>query len=125
MSEAFVQSVIRRDAHQHGLKLFRNNVGVLKNEEGRPVRYGLGNDSPALNRALKSGDLIGWRRRLITVADIPDGGLLIAQFASIECKPVGWAYHPNDAHEAAQARWADLVNREGGHAYFSTGGFLP
>lgn len=124
MSEAYSQSVIRRDAHLHQLKLFRNNVGVLKNEDGRPVRYGLANDSPALNRKIKSGDLIGWRRRLITLADIPDGGLLIAQFASIECKPDGWRYNPNDPHEVAQARWAELVNSEGGHAYFSTGGFL-
>lgn len=122
MGEAYVQSVIRRDAHQHALKLFRNNVGVLKNEDGTPVRYGLGNDSAALNRKLKSSDLIGWRRLLITPAHV---GLTIAQFASIECKPEGWTFHPNDAHEAAQAEWINLVNREGGHAYFSTGGFLP
>lgn len=121
MSEALAQSIIRRDAHLHALKLFRNNVGVLKNEDGRPVRYGLANDSAALNRRIKSGDLIGWRRVLITPAHV---GMTLAQFSSIECKPDGWTYNPRDPHEVAQARWAELVNNEGGHAYFSTGGFL-
>ena len=116
-SEARVQSEIRLEAPTRGVRLFRNNVGMLRNEQGTPVRYGLGNDSPAVNKRLKSGDLIGWRRVTIT----PDmAGHVIAQFVSRECKPAGWVYR-GDAHEEAQARWAELVTLDGGDARFATG----
>ncbi len=118
-SEARVQSNVRLLAAEHGAKLWRNNVGVLTNEEGRPVRYGLANDSPALNKRLKSGDLIGWRRRLITPDMI---GTTIAQFASRECKPAGWKF-TGTPREKAQAAWAQLVTIEGGDARFTTGEF--
>src|SRR5688500_7343546 len=58
-SEAWAQTQVRLEASRKGIKLFRNNVGVLPNENGRPVRYGLCNDSPQLNKMLKSADLIG------------------------------------------------------------------
>ena len=118
-SESRVQSNVRLLAAENEAKLWRNNVGVLTNEEGRPVRYGLANDSPALNKRLKSGDLIGWRRRLIT----PDMvGTTIAQFTSRECKPAGWKF-TGTPREKAQAAWATLVTIEGGDARFTTGEF--
>lgn len=118
-SEGRVQSNVRLLAAENDAKLWRNNVGVLTNEDGRPVRYGLANDSPALNKRLKSGDLIGWRRRLIT----PDMvGTTIAQFASRECKPAGWKF-TGTPREKAQAAWAQLVTIEGGDARFTTGDF--
>lgn len=122
-SEAYVQSAVRLEAPSRDVRLFRNNVGVLKREDGTPVRFGLGNDSAALNRELKTGDLIGWRRRLITQADV---GCIIAQFLSRECKPSDWTPAPPTnkalfAHELAQRNWADLINREGGDACFATG----
>lgn len=118
-SESRVQSNVRLLAAENEAKLWRNNVGVLTNEEGRPVRYGLANDSPALNKRLKSGDLIGWRRRLIT----PDMvGTIIAQFTSRECKPAGWKF-TGTPRERAQAAWATLVTIEGGDARFTTGEF--
>ncbi len=118
-SESRVQSNVRLLAAENDAKLWRNNVGVLTNEDGRPVRYGLANDSPALNKRLKSGDLIGWRRRLIT----PDMvGTTIAQFASRECKPAGWKF-TGTPREKAQAAWAQLVTIEGGDARFTTGEF--
>lgn len=116
-SESRVQSEIRLAAPSYDMRLFRNNVGVLKNEAGTPVRYGLANDSKALNKRLKSGDLIGWRRRVIAPADV---GATIAQFVSIECKAPGWQYR-GDEHEQAQQRWAALVAGEGGYARFATG----
>ena len=93
-------------------------------KSGRPVRYGLANDSKALNETIKSADLIGWRSRLIMPGDVPPEGLRVAVFVSIECKEAGWEYNPNDEHEKAQKRWADMVNAAGGVACFSTGG-LP
>jgi hypothetical protein len=116
-SESRAQSEIRLAAPSLAMRLFRNNVGVLKNEAGTPVRYGLANDSKALNKRLKSGDLIGWRRRIIAPADV---GATIAQFVSVECKAPGWTYR-GDEHEQAQQRWAALVATEGGFARFATG----
>lgn len=116
-SEARTQSEVRLEAHDAGVRLWRNNVGVLTNEHGTPVRYGLGNDSKAVNARLKSGDLIGWRPVTITPSHV---GVTIAQFVSRECKPAGWTYSGN-AHEEAQARWAALVNLSGGDARFTTG----
>ena len=116
-SEARVQSEIRLEAPGAGVKLWRNNVGVLRDDTGRPVRYGLANDSPALNARIKSADLIGWRRVVITPAHV---GQAIAQFVSRECKPSGWRYAGTD-REQAQAKWAAMVTLDGGDACFATG----
>lgn len=116
-SEAYAQSLVRQEAADKGLHLWRNNVGVLKDERGRPVRFGLANESKQINEVLKSSDLIGWRPVLIT----PDMvGRTIAQFVSRECKPPGWKYTGN-AHEAAQLAWLHLVSQGGGDAAFATG----
>lgn len=116
-SESRVQSLVRLEASQFDTKLWRNNVGVLLDATGRPVRYGLANDSAALNRVLKSGDLIGWRTIIVT----PDMvGRRIARFVSRECKPEGWRYTGTE-REVAQLAWADLINAAGGDAAFATG----
>lgn len=117
-SEARVQSLIRLEAPHFDVRLWRNNVGVLKNQDGVPVRYGLGNDSRALNQQLKSGDLIGWRRIVITAEMV---GRVIAQFVSRECKPADWIPNPNDPHEEAQRTWAALITADGGDARFAQG----
>lgn len=115
-SESRVQSLVRLAAPARGLRLFRNNVGVLKNINGVPVRYGLANDTKALNERLKSSDLIGWRRLPITAEMV---GGCVAQFASFECKPAAWSYR-GDEHEQAQQRWLGLVAADGGYARFVT-----
>jgi hypothetical protein len=116
-SEAAVQAQIRLEAARKGLRLWRNNVGVLKDERGVPVRYGLGNDSKQLNAVIKSGDLIGWRPVLITPEMV---GSTIAQFVSRECKRVGWSYK-GDEHERAQLKWAEIIVADGGDACFASG----
>ena len=116
-SEAAVQAQVRLEAARKGLKLWRNNVGVLTEERGVPVRYGLANDSKRLNRSIKSGDLIGWRPVLITPAHV---GSMIAQFVSRECKRPDWKYSGDD-HEKAQLRWAEAVTADGGDAAFCNG----
>ena len=113
-SEAAVQSEVRLEAAAKGVHLFRNNVGVLKDETGRPVRYGLANDSSRLNKIIKSGDLIGWRKVRIEQSHV---GSVIAQFVSRECKRGDWKYSGND-HEVAQLAWIKLINANGGDAQF-------
>jgi hypothetical protein len=113
-SEAAVQAQVRLEAARKGLKLWRNNVGVLRDERNVPVRYGLANDSKLLNQTVKSGDLIGWRPVIITPAHV---GSLIAQFVSRECKRPDWKYSGDD-HERAQLRWVEVVTADGGDAAF-------
>jgi hypothetical protein len=108
-SESRVQAEIRLSAVEHELQLFRNNVGVLVDATGRPVRYGLANESKELNKKIKSGDLIGWRPIFITEDMV---GKTIAQFVSIECK----SQKKHARVKSAQRRWAQLVQRAGGLA---------
>lgn len=116
-SEARVQSQVRLAAPRHNMRLFRNNTGVLRNEAGTPVRFGLANDSKALNARLKSSDLIGWRRVVITQEMV---GATVAIFVALECKHAGWKFK-GDEHEIAQLTWLKLVFSEGGIASFTTG----
>lgn len=118
-SEGYVQSMVRLSAPTAGLVLWRNNCGALPNPDtGRPIRFGLANDTKQLNETIKSGDLIGWRSELITSDMV---GKTFARFVSIECKEAAWVSPSND-RERAQVRWANLVNAAGGLAGFSTGG---
>ena len=117
-SEARVQSLIRIEAAQAGVWLTRNNVGAFMDQEsGRLVRYGLANESKAQNAAIKSADLIGFRKRVILPADV---GSTIAQFVSRECKAEGWRY-TGTKREKAQAAWRDFINANGGDAAFASG----
>lgn len=114
MSEGGVSNLVRLEASRKGARLFRNNVGVLRDEGGRPVRYGLANDSPALNKVVKSADLIGWQSHRIEPADV---GRLVAVFLSVETKAPGWSYSATP-REVAQRAWADMVVAAGGRALF-------
>lgn len=116
-SEAWAQSVVRLEAPRHGVWLTRNNVGVLVDKTGRPVRYGLANESKQQNQALKSADLIGIRPVTIEPRHV---GHTIGQFVSRECKRPGWSYKGGE-HEEAQLNWLMLVTRYGGDAKFTTG----
>lgn len=117
-SESYVQSLVRLEAPRHGVWLTRNNVGVLPDKNGRPVRYGLANESPQQNKVLKSHDLIGWRSIGIEARHV---GCVIAQFVSRECKKVTWSWGEDPDREAAQLAWSNLVTRAGGDARFVQG----
>lgn len=117
ISESVVQSRVRLAAARQGWPLWRNNVGVLKDEKGRPVRYGLANESAKVNRDLKSHDLIGIRPVEIT-SDMVGGH--IGQFVSLEVKKPGWNY-TGTPREKAQLKWAQVVWANGGDARFITG----
>ncbi len=116
-SEAYVQSLVRLEAAQKGVRLFRNNTGVLEDRNGRPVRFGLCNDSSELNKVIKSSDLIGFRPVRITAAMV---GTLIAQIVARECKKPDWHYVGSD-REQAQVRFLNLIASAGGDAAFVTG----
>jgi hypothetical protein len=116
--EAAVQQLVRLEAARSGWHLWRNNVGALKDERGRVVRFGLGNDSAALNKRIKSSDLIGWRR--VTVTPDMVGGH-IAQFVCREIKEPDWRY-TGTPREEAQQRWIGMVLADGGDACFASGG---
>lgn len=113
VGEALVQASVRREGKEKGVLLMRNNVGVLMDRDNRPVRYGLANDSKVVNEHMKSADLIGIRSLMITPQLV---GSVVGQFVSRECKKPGYRYNPNDKREAAQMRWATLINSYGGDA---------
>lgn len=117
ISESASQAAVRLEASRLGIKLLRNNVGVLQDARGVPVRYGLANESHSVNAAVKSSDLIGWRPVLITQQHV---GQVIGQFVSRECKRPGWKYSGTD-REKAQLAWLTLVASGGGDASFCTG----
>jgi hypothetical protein len=115
-SEAAGQQRIRLTAPTHGVRLWRNNVGACVDERGNHIRYGLANESTAMNRKLKSADLIGITPVTITPAMV---GAVLGVFTSIECKRPGWKYKAN-AREQAQLSWAELILSMGGFAQFAT-----
>ena len=117
-TEAFAQSEVRIDAARHGVLMFRNNVGALKDESGRVVRFGLANDSKELNARLKSSDLIGVRKRTIGPEDV---GSVIGQMVVRECKPPGWLFGQDLAREEPQQAFLTLISSYGGDAKFATG----
>ena len=113
-SESNVQSRVKLIAAAMGAWLMRNNSGAFADETGRQVRFGLGNDSPRINKVFKSSDLIGIRPVVIT----PDMvGRTVGIFYARECKPEGWRFRGSD-REIAQQKWIDMVNRNGGYARF-------
>lgn len=116
-SEALVQSIVRLEATRKGMRLFRNNVGAGKLDNGSFLRWGLVNDSKAINDACKSSDLIGISGELITAADV---GQPRGRFVAREIKAPGWQYSGTD-RETAQLRFLELIAAYGGNAAFATG----
>ena len=116
-SEAAVQAAVRLEASKKGAILWRNNVGGYYDETGRFIRYGLANDSKAMNRTIKSHDLVGIRPVVIVPVMV---GRTIGQFISREVKPQDWRYTATK-REAAQLKFADLVVSLGGDSSFTTG----
>ncbi len=114
--EASVQSEIRLHASQQGACLWRNNVGVLPDKRGVPIRFGLANDSAKMNKVLKSPDLVGFVPIRIMQHHV---GRILPVFAGIECKRTGWAWTGNP-HEAAQSMFLSLVTLNGGIGCFAT-----
>lgn len=123
--ESYIQSSIRLAAPMRGFNLGRNNRGALPNEAGVPIRFGWLNDTAALDKVCKTGDLLGyqsgWFRDFETFEPVK-----VAVFTMIECKKAAWrGFNPNDKREAAQMRAIEMVVAGGGIAQFSTGQLPP
>ena len=97
-SEQHIQQHIRLACSTGPVRLFRNNTGVLRDANGRPVSFGL---------CKGSGDLIGWTTRTIT-ADMV--GQQVAVFTSIEVKALTGRLRPE------QKLWLEAVAGAGGIA---------
>ncbi|MCF2909966.1 hypothetical protein L1285_16725 [Pseudoalteromonas sp. DL2-H2.2] len=116
--EGKASEVVRLRATELGGRLFRNNVGVLVDARGIPVRYGLANESKKMNQSLKSSDFIGITPITIT----PDMvGKQIGVFTAIEAKAHGFKvreFGPK-SREFAQQKFINLVTNLGGAAGFA------
>jgi len=117
LTEASVTNRIRLAAMEKRILLWRNNLGAYQDDKGRWVRYGLANESKAINQNVKSSDLVGIKPITITTDHI---GQVIGQFIAREVKPSGWKYK-DKGREKAQQRFLTLVTTYGGDAAFATG----
>lgn len=116
-TEADAQRQVRERASSEGWRLWRNNVGAGKLDSGRFVRFGLANESEAMNKSVKSSDLIGIKPVLVTPEHI---GQRLGVFVSREVKKPGWRY-TGTGREVAQMKWITIVSALGGDAKFTTG----
>jgi hypothetical protein len=115
-SESQVDEEIKLEAAvKYRSHLWRNNVGAMFDAVKRLVRYGLANDSAAMNEKLKSGDRIGITPIVITQDMV---GKTIGVFTSIEVKKEGWTYKATE-REKAQLAWIELIKEKGGIADFA------
>ncbi len=116
-SEAAVHYEVRLEYARAGIHAWRNNNGAGFMRDGSFIRWGLANESPELNKILKSSDVLGFRPTLITQEMV---GTTIAKFFARELKHSEWVYSDTD-EERAQLRFITLVQRNGGDAKFATG----
>ena len=116
MREGDVLNAVRLEASNLGVRLWRNNVGATYTREGSFIRYGLCNESSAVNEVCKSADLIGIREVRIEQWMV---GSTIGQFVSRECKSSDWK-PDNSKRYLAQVAWRDLILKLGGDATITT-----
>ena len=103
MSEQAIQQRIRLALSRGPVRLWRNNVGRLLDQNGRMVTFGL---CPG------SADLIGYRTLEITEEDVRAAGgrLRLAVFTAVEVKAERGRVRPE------QTAWLDHVRAAGGLA---------
>lgn len=114
-SEAAVQSHVRLAFSDIG-PIWRNNSGACQDETGRMIRYGLGNDSSALNQHIKSSDLVGITPVTAYLQSV--GWCTLGVFTALEIKSPGWKFSEADKRAVAQAKFHDIVREAGGFAGF-------
>ena len=102
MSEQELQQRIRLQLGSSPVRLWRNNVGALRDERGRLVTYGL---------CKGSSDLIGLRQVLIGPKHL---GQTMAVFSAIEVKA------PKGRLREEQRSFLELVERFGGYSGVAT-----
>jgi len=110
-SEAAGAAQIRLAAGRAGVPVWRNNRGGAYDNTGRFIRYGLGNESPALNARWKSSDLIGMLPVVVQPSHV---GQTLGVFLAVETKKPGWRLTPGDKRAQAQAAFLQSVQGFGG-----------
>lgn len=98
--------------------LFRNNVGVLLDRRGVPVRFGLANESANMNKEIKSSDWIGITP--VTAYLQSCGWVTLGVFTALETKASNWTFRPGDQRAVAQSKFHEIVREVGGFAGFVT-----
>lgn len=116
-SEAEVQNIVRLRESRLGGRLWRNNVGAAAMPDGSWLRYGIANDSAAMNKKIKSSDLIGLRPVVIQPEHL---GATFGLFVAREVKAPNWHYTGTE-RERAQLAFIELVTSLGGDAKFDNG----
>lgn len=116
-SESAVSQHAQYALTQLGGFAMRNNLGVAFDANGRPVRYGLMNESKSVNAEYKSSDLIDCVPITIQPYHV---GRTFGLFVALETKQSDWKLRPSDAHAQAQLRFLNLIRRNGGAADFIT-----
>lgn len=116
-SEMALQQQLRILAAQRGTPLLRNNSGACRDDSGRMIRYGLGNDSERINKHFKSSDLIGIWPVKITQDMV---GQTLGVFFAVEVKRPGWRFSESDDRARAQKAFGDWVIQHGGFFTFAT-----
>lgn len=98
MTEQATQQRIRLALSRGGTRLWRNNTGMLRDQQGRPVRFGL---------CAGSADLIGYT----TIEVTPDMvGQRLAVFTAVEVKTATGRPTPE------QSAFLDHIRQAGGRA---------
>lgn len=96
---------------------WRNQSGACYDDTGRLIRFGLGNDSAALNKVYKSSDQIGIVPVLIQPHHV---GRTFGVFVALEDKRRGWHLTPGDKRGQAQLNFMQHVQSCGGIVGFVT-----
>lgn len=116
-SETYAQSQVVLEAPKFDCLLTRNNKGALQDKTGTLVRFGLFNETAKRGARIRSWDLVGFRKRLITPAMV---GTIIGQFVGREIKEPGWNYTGTE-HEVAQLKCTEVALSYGCDVGFATG----
>lgn len=116
VSEIAAQQQVRLEAPRRGVITWRNNVGAATTDTGSFIRFGLANDTKAMNQRIKSHDLIGIKKVLIKPEHV---GSIVGQFWCREMKKPGWKY-TGVGRETAQFNFGKIVAAHGGDAKFAT-----
>lgn len=110
-SESTVQAATVRLSGQHRQRLWRNNSGAAVDDQGRQIRYGLGNTSKRINAVMKSSDYIG----ITTITIQPHHvGQRLGVFTALEFKKPGWTLTAGDKRGQAQSAFGQIVIGAGG-----------
>jgi hypothetical protein len=99
MKETNIQRLIQLELSKCGVLTFRNNVGVLKNTAGIPIKFGVGNPG--------GSDLIGIVPTVVTPEMV---GNTVGIFAAIEVKT------PTGKPTKEQLNFIEVVLKNGGIA---------